>query len=671
LTAENLSSEREARETTMVERMNNRVDPPIPAADGSVNAVAPDVVVSFLKTTMPFKELDDELLYGLARHCRIDFFPKGTRLFTFNESEVTHLHLIQRGGVRAFITDEDGEAVLKDYRGVGAMVGALGIIRGTKANLNIETVEDTFCFLISREVFLDLVQHSSAVSHYFLKSFSDNVVATAYSELRKNKLTRRGSDDLYLFNVSAGELTKPLFTVPATTSIQEAAATMSHRAIGSLLIYADEDPGSMIGIITDTDLRSKVVAEGRDIREPVSSIMSGPLKTVSASMLCFDVLVKMMTTGIHHLGVEQGSQVIGVVTSHDIMVQQGASPYSLFKDIGGQNDFQGLYLLSEKVSGIVRNIINEGGKAGNISRMIALINQRILSRMLELLHQQLGPPPLKYCWLLFGSEGRSEQVFKTDQDNGLVYEDPADEQQRAEASEYFASFSRQATEHLLQCGYPLCRDGSMASNPLWCKPISAWKKTFANWINNGDPAEQLGSAIFFDFRRGHGTEQPAVDLRDYIIRNCLENQTLAHRLGRDCITRKVPLSFFKNVIVEQNGEHGDRLDIKTRGLLPFVDFARALALKYGIRDTNTLRRLKRLQIKKVVSSELYEAMVDAFELQMQLRVIHQLAQIEESIPPDDFIFPDQLTDLEKRMLKDAFGVIEKMQALLEKEFPEP
>ncbi len=364
----------------MADNSRNRTGPPLPSADGSVHTVAPDVVVRFLRQTMPFKELDDDRLYVLARHCRIDFFPKGTRLFTFNESEVTHLYLIQRGGVRAFITDEKGETVLKDYRGVGANVGALGIIRGTKANLNIETVEDTFCFLIPREVFLDLVQNNSVVAHYFLKSFSDNIVATAYSELRKNKLARRSADNLYLFNARAGDMTKSLFSVSASASIREAAAIMSRQAIGSLLVYADEDPGAMIGIITDTDLRSKVIAEGRDIREPVAAIMSSPLKTVGSQTLCFDVLLKMMTTGIHHLGVERGSRVIGVVTSHDIMVQQGNSPYYLFKEIGGQNDFQGLYSLAEKVSGIVRNIINEGAKAGNISRMIGLINEKMLSR---------------------------------------------------------------------------------------------------------------------------------------------------------------------------------------------------------------------------------------------------------------------------------------------------
>ncbi len=548
----------------MADSFRNRTGPPIPAADGSVHAVAPDVVVNFLRKTMPFRELASDLLYDLAQHCRIDFFPKGTRLLTFNESEVTHLYLIQRGGVRAFITDEEGETVLKDYRGVGANVGALGIIRGTKANLNIETVEDTFCFLIPREVFLDLVQHNSAVAHYFLKSFSDNVVATAYSELRKNKLGRRSADDLYLFNATAGELTKPLYSVSASASIKEAAAVMSRQAIGSLLIYADEDPGAMIGIITDTDLRSKVIADGRDIREPVTAIMSSPLKTVESRTLCFDVLLKMMSTGIHHLGVEQGSRVVGVVTSHDIMVQQGNSPYYLFKEIGGQKDFQGLYSLTEKVNGIVRNIVKEGAKAGNISRMIALLNEKMLSQILVLLHQQMGPAPVKYCWLLLGSEGRSEQTFKTDQDNALVYEDPKDADERILAEEYFRKFTRQATEHLLNCGYPACGDDTMASNPKWRKPLSAWKETFSYWINGADQQEQLSAAIFFDFRCGYGTEQLAVDLRDFIINQCRQNHRIAYHFGRACIGQKVPLSFFKNVIVEQNGEHKERLDIKKR-----------------------------------------------------------------------------------------------------------
>lgn len=637
-----------------------------PSVNGSEHVVAPDVVVSFLKSTMPFRELDDDALRDLAKHCKIDFYPKGTRLLTFNESEITHLYLIQRGGVRAFITDDDGDIVLKDYRGVGSNIGALGIIRETRANLNIETIEDTFCYLIPRDVFKELVRNDSAISHYYLKSFSDNVVATAYTELRKNKLTRRSTDELLLFSTKAGELSKPLFSVSATTSIQESGAIMARQGIGSLLVYVDEDPGSMIGIITDTDFRSKVIAEGRDIREPVSSIMSSPLKSVPSEMLCFDVLLKMMTTSIHHLGVEQGGRVTGVITTHDIMVQQGNSPYYLFKEIASQNEFEGLYLLSEKVSGLVRNIINEGGKAGDISRMIALINERILAQILVLIHRQLGPAPVKYSWLMFGSEGRNEQTFKTDQDNGIVYEEPGSEV-REEVEKYFRVFGEQATYHLLKCGYPSCRDNVMASNPKWCQSISSWKDQYSWWIEKADQHEQLGASIFFDFRHGHGTEQLAVDLRDHVITSCRGDKTIIENLGRSFLSHQAPLSFFQKFIVEQNGDHRDKLDIKLRGLAPFVDFARILSLKYGIRQTNTLTRLKRLSAKKKVDREFYLEMVDVYELQMQLRVIHQLSQIEEAKEPDDYIYPEELSDLEKRMLKDGFGIIAEMQSLMRTE----
>lgn len=641
----------------------------VPSVSGRANAVAPDVAVTFLKNTMPFKELDDRALKDLALHCKIAFFPRGIRIYTYNESEVTQLYLIQRGGVRAFITDDDGDIVLKDYRGVGSQIGALGIIRGTKANLNIETVEDTFCYVIPRDIFLDLVRNVSAISHYYLKSFSDHIVASAYTELRKNKLTRRSSEELFLFNTRAGELCKPLFSVSGTTSIQESGAIMARQGIGSLLIYVDEDPGSMIGIITDTDFRRKVIAEGRDIREPVSTIMSSPLKTVPADMLSFDVLLKMMTTSIHHLGVEQGGRVTGVITSHDIMVQQGNSPYYLFKEIAAQDDFAGLYLLSDKISGLVRNIINEGGKAGDIARMIALINERIIARILELIHRQIGPAPVKYCWLMFGSEGRNEQTFKTDQDNGIVYSDP-DPGRKDEIETYFRTFAEQAAHHLLKCGYPSCKDNVMASNPRWCMPLSGWKEQFSHWIEKADVAEQAGSAIFFDFRRGYGTEQLAVDLWDHISTCCQRPNSIIGNLGRSFLTVQPPLSFFKQFIVEQNGDRKDRFDIKLRGLAPFVDFARTLSLKYGIRQTNTLIRLKRLAAKMRLPKDFLDEMVDAYELQMQLRVIHQLSQIEDGMEPDDLIYPEELSDLEKRMLKDGFGVIGKMQNILRKELEE-
>ncbi len=637
--------------------------------NADVHVVAPEMAVSFLKGIMPFDSLDDATLNDLARHCRVDFYPKGTRLLTTGETEITHLYLIQRGGVKAFIKDEQGEVTLKDFRGVGAYIGALGIIRGTPANLNIETVEDTFCFLLPREIFLKLVAQEPTFAHYYLKSFSEKIVTTAYNELRHHKVSKRSGDDLYLFSVRVGDLVKSLRKVSSASSIQQAAASMAEFRVGSLLVYDPMNEEDIVGIITDRDLRGKVVAAGLDYNLPVKEIMTSPVQSVLSQSLCFDVLLKMMGTSIHHLAVERGGRVIGVVTSHDIMLLQGHSPYYLFKEIRGQQEFSGLYVLAQKIPEVIRSLIKEGAKAGNITQMIAILNDHILERMLTLLEEELGPPPVPYCWLLMGSEGRREQTFKTDQDNAILYADPVNAEEKSAAESYFKKFAAKAIDHLVNCGYPLCPGEIMAINPKWCQPLSVWKGYFSHWIDAPDPAELLHATIFFDFRSGFGDSNLARELRRHLNKKARAKDIFLFHLARQCMSTRVPLSFFKNFIVNRDGEHKNQLNIKHQGLTPFVNFARVLALKHGISETNTLARLKALFAGDFLDQELWAAANDAYELQMQQRLIHQLAQIEEGVLPDNHINPEQLSDLERRMLKEAFAVIERLYSVLDKMYP--
>lgn len=634
-----------------------------------VHIVAPEMAISFFKGIMPFNTLDDATLSRLATHCRVDFYPKGTRLLTAGETDITHLYLIQRGGVKAFIEDDQGEITLKDFRGEGAYVGALGIIRGAPANLNIETVEDTFCFLLPREIFLELVEETSSFAQFYLKSFSEKIVNTAYNELRHHKLSRRSGDDLYLFSVRVGDLVKTLRKVPSDSSIQEAAASMVEFKVGSLLIHDPADEDNIVGIVTDRDLRGKVVAAGLDFDQPVKTIMSGPVQSVLSQSLCFDVLLKMMETGIHHLAVERGERVIGVVTSHDIMLLQGHSPYYLFKEIRGQEKISGLYDLAQKIPEVIRGLINEGAKAGNITQMIAILNDHILERMLTLLEAELGPPPVSYCWLLMGSEGRREQTFKTDQDNAILYADPQSEEEKEAAETYFTAFAKKAIDHLVNCGYPLCPGEIMAINPKWCQPLSVWKGYFEKWISAPDPAELLHASIFFDFRSGFGDATLARQLRRHLNAASRRQDIFLFHLARQCMSIRIPLSFFKSFIVNKDGEHKNHLNIKQKGLTPFVNFARVLSLKNKISETNTLARLKALRDGDFIDKKLWAAATNAYELQMQQRLIHQLAQIEKGILPDNQIDPEQLSDLERRMLKEAFTVVEQLYSVLDRMYP--
>ena len=639
------------------------------AQNSDVHAIAPEMAVDFFKNILPFNGLDDTTLNEIARHCRVDFYPKGTRLLTAGETDITHLFLIQRGGVKAFIEDDQGEVTLKDFRGEGAYIGALGIIRGTVANLNIETVEDTFCFLLPRETFLKLVEEQPSFSHYYLKSFSEKVVKTAYRELRHHKVSKRSGEDLYLFSVRVGDLVKTLRKVSGNDSIQEAAGLMAEFRVGSLLVHDPADEDNIVGIITDRDLRSKVVAAGLDYNLPVKEIMTGPVQTVLSQALCFDVLLKMMSTSIHHLAVERRGRIIGVVTSHDIMLLQGHSPYYLFKEIRGQQKIVGLYSLAQKIPEVIRGLIKEGAKAGNITQMIAILNDHILERMLTLLEQDLGPAPLPYCWLLMGSEGRREQTFKTDQDNAILYADPADDTEKQTAESYFKEFAARAIDHLVNCGYPLCPGEIMATNPKWCQPLSVWKGYFTQWIGAPDPAELLNATIFFDFRSGYGDASLASDLRKHLSHEAQKKDIFLFHLAHQCMSTRVPLSFFKNFIVNKDGAHKNQLDIKRQGLTPFVNFARVLALKHGVNETNTLARLKALFDGEFISPDIWSSTNDAYELQMQQRLIHQLRQIEEGTLPDNHINPEQLSELDRRMLKEAFTVIERLYSVLDKLYP--
>jgi CBS domain-containing protein len=633
-----------------------------------VHAADPSAVLAFLKATRPFSDLDENVLIDLCEQFTIDFFPKGTLIFEQEESEVHHLHLISRGGVKVYLNDEDNVVTLKDFRGEGGYFGALAIIRGSRSNLNVETVEDTFCYLLHKDLFLTLIQTYPRFAHYYLKRFSEEVVTVAYSELRSQKVRARAQDGLYLFTTPVGDVVKRhLEVMPSSQTVQQAAAKMSDLSIGSLLI---SDPsGDIVGIATDNDLRTKVVAQGLAYTTPIGEIMNAPVHGIAASATCFDALLQMMNQQVHHLAVEnnQGA-IVGVITAHDIMVHQGTSPISLFREIVAQRRIDGLYSLSEKVPLVIRTLVAEGAKANNITRMIAVLNDQIVNRVLKLLEEELGPAPYPFCWLVLGSEGRQEQTFKTDQDNALIYGTPPEEWEAIkEAKLYFRRFGNLAIEHLANCGYPLCKGQMMASNPKWRKPYATWHNYFDRWMSAPEPQAVLHATIFFDFRGGYGDAFLADHLRDYLVREAPQRSIFLVHLAKDCLVNRPPLSFFRNFIVEKDGEHKNRLDIKTRGLVPYVDFGRLMALKHGIRETNTIARLQALADADFIPRDLYVETREAYEYQMQLRLVHQLRMIDEGKTPDNYIDPAELSDLEKQTLKEAFAVIGRIQGYIKTE----
>ena len=460
----------------------------------------PAGVTDFLSATLPFSELPSDVMEKAARSCSVDFFPKGEMLFTQDETIADSLLLIQRGGVRNFVRDEHGAETLVDLRGEGSSLGEMSIIENKPSTMNTQAVEDTFVIRMPREVFMETLETRACVAQFYLKNFSENYLSKAFMEMRQRRTVVTTESGLYLFRAHVGELAakKPV-VIPFGRSIQQAAGEMTKFNVGSLLIQ--EPSGGMAGIVTDTDLR-KAVALGLDYATPAETIMSTPVATIEEHEVCFDALLKMMERHIHHLAVTRNGQVTGMITSHDIMVKQGKSPLAIFREIMGRQEIEELYPVSSMVPEVVRTLVQEGAKAGNITRLITVLNDMILERVLTMLIKKLGPPPVPFCWLLMGSEGRKEQTFATDQDNALVYNDSEHEAIQRAAHIYFTAFAEQAIGHLVACGFPPCQGGIMANNPKWLMPLSRWKQTFADWISVPEPMQVLHSTIFFDFGPG-------------------------------------------------------------------------------------------------------------------------------------------------------------------------
>lgn len=636
----------------------------------NTNAVSHAVVLDFLGSRFPFSELDQQTLMSFAQKAFIDFFPRDTLILKQGESEVNHFHVIQKGGVRTYRLDSLGNVILKDFRGEGEHFGALSIIKNTTANFNVETLDDTFCFLFDKKEFLHLIEANPKLKHYYLSTMSDKMAQPVYSELRRQKISPRAEGALFLFKAKAGEISKGrLITAPSYATVQQISQIMSEKRIGSVLLTDNRE--EVIGIVTDKDIRGKVVARGLDYHTKASAIMTAPVQTISGQSVCFDALLAMITNRIHHLAIEENGKISKMLTTHDIMVAQGSSPYFLFREIQAQRKISGLYELSLKIPTIVRSLIEEGAKACNVTRMISVLNDHLLGRLLKLLEEELGKPPLPFSWLLFGSEGRQEQIFKSSQANGIVYANSPNESTGREAGRYFSLLSKQAIKHLTACGYDPGSGDNTAINDKWRQPQAVWDRYFRDWCRFSGRKMDFDAVVFFDFRSGAGTTSLAEKLKDQELILSRENEPLLHYLAQNCCLQEPPLSFYGNFVVEKDGQYRDYLNLESKGLAFFVDFARAMSLKYGIGETNTLERLHALQNHHHILREIGFELIEAYELMMHIKLVHQLHMIENGQAPDSHIRPDDLSGLEKQTLKEVFEVIRRFQGTARIEFGYP
>ena len=618
-------------------------------------------VIEFLRKVPPFQFLDDATLKEITSGVTMEFYPKGTSLQYQGGPAPEYLHVIKKGEVKVFIKNEN-EEVFVDYRGEGDLIGYLLIFGGAKARANVEAIDDTICYLIRRETIQKLLYSNPAVREFFNKSFLTRYLDKTFKEIQNKNLVYAGGDKI-LFTMPVGELaSRDIIKASENLSIQEAAEIMSNYRISSLILI--DANGLATGIITDRDLRDKVVSKGKDCRDPVKEIMSVPHVQADVKEYCFEAILKMVKHNVHHLLVMKDGKLTGILTNHDLMLIQGTSPLSIVKDIESQSTVDALIPVSKKINNIVGLLLNEGAKASSITRIITEINDRLVKKILEIAEDRFGEPPVPYCWVSFGSEGRKEQTFKTDQDNALIYHDPADAEMEQAAEEYFRNFTSFVRDGLLKCGFPLCPADFMATNPMWRQPLHVWRKYFTNWISTPTSDAVLNSVTFFDVRAVHGETRLLDWLKDFTLTMVKDKKVFLGYIANLAIKNMPPIGFLKTFVVEKSGEHKDKLNIKVKGLGPLVDLVRLFALEKGVKETSTIERINVLRDRHTIIKEYADELIHSFEFIMLLRIQHQFEQMKEGKEIDNFINPNALSNLEKRIAKETFQLVSKIQDLI-------
>jgi CBS domain-containing protein len=615
-------------------------------------------IIDFMRKVPPFQFLDESAVRNVTSGISMEFYPKGTTIQYQGGPAPEYLYIIKKGEVKVFIINESQE-VFVDYRGEGDLIGYMLIFGGNKARANVVAIDDTICYLIKRETIQNLLYSNPAVMEFFNKSFLTRYLDKTFKEIQDKNLAYGGGDKI-LFTMPVGELaSRGVVQASENISIQEAAEIMSGYRISSLILI--DENGNPSGIITDRDLRDKVVSKGKACGDPVKDIMSVPHVRSDVTEYCFEAILKMVKNNVHHLLVMKGDKLKGILTNHDLMLIQGTSPLSIAKDIESQNTVDALIPVSGKINNIIGLLLNEGVKASSITRIISEINDRLVRKILDIAEDRFGEPPVPYCWIVFGSEGRKEQTFKTDQDNALIYHDPADAEMEDAAREYFRDFTLFVREGLLKCGFPPCPADFMATNPMWRQPLHVWRKYFSNWISTPTSEAVMNSVTFFDFRAVYGETRLLDWLKDFTLSMVKDEKVFLGYIANLAIRNMPPIGFLKTFVVEKSGEHKDKLNMKVKGLAPLVDLVRLFALEKGIRETSTIERINLLRDRHTIIREYADELIHSFEFIMLLRIRHQFGQIKEGKDIDNFINPDNLSNLEKRIAKETFQLISKIQ----------
>lgn len=615
-------------------------------------------IAEFVKLYPPFDRMTEQELERVALDANVEYYGPNEQIFKEGSGVTSFFYIVRKGSVR--IHHNDADETLVDLCDEGDVFGVRPLLANEPYLASASSVEETLLYAIPVETGLQILKNNPEVGIYLARGYASGMPMSREQRrtgVQNLKATSDVPDEIPASNSNR------IISCSATTSIREATETMTVENVASIVVVNQH--GHPIGIMTDSDLRRKVVSQGLDITSKVESIMAKPVVTVAPTISHSEALILMMNHGVHHLCITEdgknSSRAIGVIAERDLMLDQGLHPAVIVKFIRLASSLTDLVSYQLKLDALLQKYMQRDTPVEHVAKISAAIADAVVNRIIQLFQAQNGEAPCAFSWIALGSMGRVEQILKTDQDHALIVQKELSD---TEAS-YFENMATEVSNGLEKWGLSTDIAGISATNRSHALSLKAWKLKFTDWLKNPQPENILNSAIFFDFRHVTGDIELVDELKSYLKEIALPTSLFFPMMAADALNVAPPLSFFRQFVVEKNGEHKDEFDLKRRVLLPFCDIARLLCLHSAILESSsTIDRYNVLSKSDKANASLFEEAARSYAWLLKLRWIKGT----ENGNDGRFIKPSHLSKRERQTMREIFSLLSDLEQIVRVRF---
>ena len=600
----------------------------------------------FISNIHPFNNLNTFELDDLVEDLDIVYF-KANSIVQAQDSNPEFLYFVLKGLIQEINDDE----VLSVYS-KGEIFDSVSLIKNHSKN-SFVAIEESICYALKKERFMQILSSNQQLENYFFQSISD--------KLNNNILNEKNKDmaNIMIAKVKDAKVHKAV-VVDTNKTIYEAAKIIKQEKIPTLLLK-DED-GEMY-IVTDSDFRQKVILNRMDYDDLVVKIASKGLIYINEDDFLFNAQLQMAKHGLKRVVVKNDhDEIVGILDQISISSFFATNTFAVSNQIINAETLEELKEASHSFIKIIKSLNAKGVKIEFISKLINQLNKKLLDKLYKI----LAPKELigKSCLVVMGSEGRAEQILRTDQDNALIISDDC-----SISEEKLREFTHLFTETLVDFGFPRCEGNIMVSNPYWCRKQSDFKELIYEWVNSPSGDNFMNIAIFYDALCVSGDIEIIKELKNYLFKISSNSQSFYTNFARVINSFDVPLGFFDGFVFNSKDEkHKDEIDIKRGGIFIIVQGIRSLSIQNRVLNTNTIKRINSLKELKVLDDESAKELIMAFNILNSLKLKASLEKLDKKEKIDNFVNPNRLTIMEKDLLKDSFKIVNKLKKRLENHF---